>query len=405
MFPAIILSILALISANMKPRIAFALFTIALVVYSTRAGRVSELKSEERVVWSGSMEYFNSFLISAIFAGFACISLPPDVAYLPAFLVIFHEFRKSALWNVALFTSGSLFYISFYAMVKDIPLNIPYLFFVSLAIGLSASLVESVETKADKRVILMIAAATTFTIFKLYIPSASLESLAIAFAVSFILSLFAMRTGVADESGLMSATLIGTTLILFTNIWFFAVILIFYGVGSAVTRYKYNLKLKMGIAEPSGGARGYTNVFGNSLAPLFFAMQYGATGNIIFAACFVSSVAAALGDTMASEIGKTSKKVYLITNFSRVEPGRSGGISIIGEVAALVGAVIPVIAASIVGIIPYEMIIFTVLAAFVAVHIDSLLGATLEEWGYLTNSAVNFLATLSAGIITYLLFA
>jgi uncharacterized membrane protein len=51
------------------------------------------------------------------------------------------------------------------------------------------------------------------------------------------------------------------------------------------------------------------------------------------------------------------------------------------------------------------MIIFTVLAAFVAVHIDSLLGATLEEWGYLTNSAVNFLATLSAGIITYLLFA
>jgi uncharacterized protein (TIGR00297 family) len=232
-----------------------------------------------------------------------------------------------------------------------------------------------------------------------------LESLAIAFAVSFILSLFAMRTGVADESGLMSATLIGTTLILFTNIWFFAVILIFYGVGSAVTRYKYNLKLKMGIAEPSGGARGYTNVFGNSLAPLFFAMQYGATGNIIFAACFVSSVAAALGDTMASEIGKTSKKVYLITNFSRVEPGRSGGISIIGEVAALVGAVIPVIAASIVGIIPYEMIIFTVLAAFVAVHIDSLLGATLEEWGYLTNSAVNFLATLSAGIITYLLFA
>jgi len=175
-------------------------------------------------------------------------------------------------------------------------------------------------------------------------------------------------------------------------------ILLFYIIGSISSRYKYSSKEVLGLAEYG---RGYANVFGNSLAPLFFALQYSVTKNEFFLLAFVSSVATALGDTMASEIGKTAKNVYLITNFKRVKAGTSGGISLIGEVSAIIGALIISISGFLLKMINLYQVVIVTLSAFIAIHVDSVLGATLEEKGYLTNSAVNALATLSAGLFCY----
>ncbi|MEM3505278.1 MAG: TIGR00297 family protein, partial [Archaeoglobaceae archaeon] len=183
---------------------------------------------------------------------------------------------------------------------------------------------------------------------------------------------------------------------------FFAILLVFYLLGSIVTKYRYSVKLSLGIAEPSGGARGFSNVFGNSLAPLFFAMNFGVTRDPLFALAFVATVGTALGDTMASEIGKTAKNVYLITNFKKVAPGTSGGISVIGEISALLGCLIIFVVSLALGISELSHAIPIVLASFIGIHVDSFLGATLEEKGYLNNSAVNFLGTLSAGALCYL---
>jgi uncharacterized protein (TIGR00297 family) len=105
---------------------------------------------------------------------------------------------------------------------------------------------------------------------------------------------------------------------------------------------------------------------------------------------------------MASEIGKTAGKVYLITNFERVEPGVSGGVSLKGEVAAAIGSSIAVFTALMLQMIGLRAGAIALLAGFIAIHVDSLLGATLEK-KYLTNSGVNFLATLSSGVFCYLL--
>jgi len=176
----------------------------------------------------------------------------------------------------------------------------------------------------------------------------------------------------------------------------------FYALGSASTKYRYPIKLQRGIAEPAGGARGYANVFSNSLPALFFAINYGFYNYPAFSLAFVASVAAALGDTMASEIGKTSEKVYLITNFKRVPAGVSGGVSLKGEIAAIVGCSIVAIVAAIAGIIDPSGAAIVFIAGFIGVHIDSILGATLEQKGLLTNAGVNFFATLSAGLLCLL---
>ncbi|MCS7135450.1 MAG: DUF92 domain-containing protein, partial [Candidatus Aenigmarchaeota archaeon] len=119
----------------------------------------------------------------------------------------------------------------------------------------------------------------------------------------------------------------------------------------------------------------------------------------IFALAFLASVATALGDTIASEIGKTAKNVYLITNFKKVKPGTNGGISFIGELAAIFGCLLVSLLALLFGLISFQHLLPIILAGFLAIHIDSLLGATLEVKGYLNNSGVNFFATLFGGFI------
>ncbi|MFN3383409.1 MAG: TIGR00297 family protein [Archaeoglobaceae archaeon] len=378
------LSIIALLGIALDPRIIFAITFIATLFYSTRFS-----------------ERFNVFVFATILSALA-IFMQKEIIYASFFLLFFYQFRRNPLWDIAIYSSASMLYFSIFSLINEILLPPEYIVFISLAGALSASLIETVKTK-EEEVLLLIAVATTFAVFRIYIPTASLQDLAIAFAISFFISLLALKAKIADESGLMSATIVGTVTILFTDLRFFAILLTFYLVGSIITKYKYQTKLSLGIAEPSGGARGFSNVFGNSLAPLFFVMNFGVTKDPFFALAFIASVATALGDTMASEVGKTAKKVYLITNFKKVAPGTSGGVSAIGEVSALLGCILIFFLSLALGISELLHAIPVILASFIGIHVDSFLGATLEEKGYLNNSAVNFFGTLSAGALCYLL--
>lgn len=380
----VLLSLVALVGILLDPRLIFAIALIATFFYAVHFARDFEV------------------LVTATILSALAIFMQKEIIYASFFLLFFYEFRRYPLWDIAIYTSASILYFSLFSLINAIFLPAEYIVFISLAGALSAALMETIKTNTDKRVLLLIAVATTFAIFRIYIPTASLQDLAIAFTISFLVSLLALKAKIADESGLMSATIVGTVTILFTDLSFFAILLVFYLLGSIVTKYRYSVKLSLGIAEPSGGARGFSNVFGNSLAPLFFAMNFGVTRDPLFALAFVATVGTALGDTMASEIGKTAKNVYLITNFKKVAPGTSGGISVIGEISALLGCLIIFVVSLALGISELSHAIPIVLASFIGVHVDSFLGATLEEKGYLNNSAVNFLGTLSAGALCYL---
>jgi uncharacterized protein (TIGR00297 family) len=311
--------------------------------------------------------------------------------------------RINPLIKIGLFSLSTFMYLYYLLRFNFINFDLNFLIFLSLLGGISSALIKSIETENDDRVTLITSAFTVFLIFSIYGISANLKELLMAFLLSFGLSLTAMRAGVADESGLLSATLIGTLIIVFTDIRFFLILLSFYIIGSLATKYKYSQKELLGVGEPAGGARGYSNVFANSLPALFFAMNYGVYGYEIFLLSFIASISCALGDTMASEIGKTSRDVYLITDFSKVIPGESGGISIKGEVSAFLGCLIVSVLAFLLGIIPAKDVFIPLLAGFIAVHVDSILGATLEKMGHLSNSGVNFLATSSVIVFCYFL--
>ncbi|MFQ3610381.1 MAG: DUF92 domain-containing protein [Fimbriimonadales bacterium] len=144
---------------------------------------------------------------------------------------------------------------------------------------------------------------------------------------------------------------------------------------------------------------------------------------------YTASLACAMGDTWATEIGtRFGGRPRLITNLSPVPPGTSGGVTLTGTLGALFGtAILCGIGAGAFGFSAVQTLLCFI-AGIVGVFADSLLGATLQgkyrcsvcgaltetprhcqmpatrirgqRW--LDNNGVNLLSTLTAGVVPLL---
>ncbi|MGA3130755.1 MAG: DUF92 domain-containing protein [Terracidiphilus sp.] len=121
----------------------------------------------------------------------------------------------------------------------------------------------------------------------------------------------------------------------------------------------------------------------------------------------LAALAEATADTVSSEIGQViGGRPRMITSFKAVEPGRDGAVSLGGSMAGTVAAAI--VAWTGMWALRGNWSLFWVSSAgaIFGLFFDSLLGATLEERGWLNNDAVNFLSTASAaGFVLALLVA
>jgi uncharacterized membrane protein len=73
-------------------------------------------------------------------------------------------------------------------------------------------------------------------------------------------------------------------------------------------------------------------------------------------------------------------------------------------VVAFLGGLAVSAVAVILGINTPEMAVICTLAGFVGTNLDSLVGATLENRGFLGNAGTNLLATLGGGIFAVIVF-
>ncbi|MGD1004266.1 MAG: TIGR00297 family protein [Methanoregulaceae archaeon] len=233
---------------------------------------------------------------------------------------------------------------------------------------------------------------------------ADLQMVVIAVIVAFAFGYFAFRFKTADLSGLFSAALIGIILIVFADARWFFIMLAFFILGSISTRYKYDFKRKLGIEQGHSGARGYRNVFANGIVAAAAAVLYGVFVRPEFIILYIGCVATATADTMASEIGVTGGTPHMITTMKKVPIGTNGGITITGELIAFVGASIVCLVALLLNVITPEMVLVCTIAGIVGTNIDSIVGATLENHGFVGNAGTNLLATIGGGIFAVWLF-
>lgn len=315
--------------------------------------------------------------------------------------------RFSILWSsifLALRIAAAFLAASWIVYWQNLPIPYNFIFFISVIGAVTGSLFESIPSNIDRDIPVPLGAGMSMWIFEGFRYWVPPEKILVALVFSLFLGALAYRAKIADVSALLSAALTGVLIIVFSGLPWFLLLLTFFVLGGGFTRYKYAYKESIGISQAKDGVRSYENVFSNSTVALALAVAYGVFQDhslpIIYA--YMGTVATATGDTLASEIGTTSKgKPRMITTLKISEPGADGAVSSLGELAAIFGS-------ATIGILGYFLgisndfslsVLITTAGGFFGTNIDSLLGATLQKRGLLSNSGVNFIATLTgAGI-------
>jgi uncharacterized protein (TIGR00297 family) len=259
----------------------------------------------------------------------------------------------------------------------------------------------------DSLVIEGIGIAMTMWLIQELNYQADLQMVVAAVIIGFTFGYFAFRARTADLSGLFSAALVGIILLVFAapqGPQWFLIMLTFFILGSSATKFKFEYKKRIGVEQGKGGARGYRNVFANGIVAAAAAVLFGVFQQPLFVVMYVGCVATAAADTLASEIGVTGGTPRLITTFRQVPIGTNGGITLTGETVALLGGFVVSGVAMLLNVITPQMMAICTLTGFVGTNIDSVIGATLENKGFLGNAGTNLLATLGGGIFAVILY-
>ena len=298
----------------------------------------------------------------------------------------------------------------------NVNVTLSQLFFLALIGAVTCALLESIPSRTDKYLTMILGSFMIMWFFASFGYYVNFYHLSAIFIFSLFLAYLAYRFNIADVSAMLSATLLGVLIIVFTNINWYMILITFFLLGGAFTRYRYNYKHIMGIAQSKGGVRSYENVLGNSITALILAVAYGMYHEIypVFGAvlmfAYLGAVATATGDTLASEIGETYKgKPVMITNFKPVRPGTDGGVSRLGELVCIAGSVVIGVLALVLGVIDLPAsgpatyvlwMLIVILGGFLGTNFDSLLGATFQQKGWLSNTGVNLVATMGGAFIS-----
>jgi uncharacterized protein (TIGR00297 family) len=297
-----------------------------------------------------------------------------------------------------------------------------------------------------------------------------LPRLALGLLISSLIGFVAYRRGSLSRSGVLGAVMTGTTIFGFGGFTAGVLLVAFFVSSSLLSHFKQNSQQKQRAAEmfDKGGQRDLGQALANGGAAAVFAV-IGSVGvmwlfdrrvgtaesSALINNVWIGSMAAVVGalatvnaDTWATELGVLSKsKPRLITNPLRaVEPGTSGGVSFVGLLAALAGAVF-ISMIFVIGrwgiseFLPspssFAQSIFVAgtLGGFLGSLFDSFLGATTQAiyysearqketekavekdgtpnkhihgWKWLNNDWVNFIssvvgALISAALVTFIL--
>jgi len=257
----------------------------------------------------------------------------------------------------------------------------------------------------------------------------SSTQLLIGFLIAVFISFLAYRTDSLNKSGAFAATVMGT-IIFGVGGWQWAILLItFFITSSALSRAFKDRKLGLNEKFSKGHSRDAGQVFGNGgVATLFVLIHAIYPESTLNWVGFAASLAAVNADTWATELGILNPTPpRIITDLGkRVEKGTSGGVSLFGIFASLLGSALIALLVALLAD-NWSLFLIVTFAGFVASLFDSFLGATVQAiyfcpkdkketekhplhtcgtetvhirgWRWLDNDLVNFACALFGAVI------
>lgn len=197
-----------------------------------------------------------------------------------------------------------------------------------------------------------------------------------------LLCSFAYKKRSLSKSGVVMTMVVGCFTFYFLGLAGWMTLIVFFMTCTVLTKVaRPKLKKVADGIQKKGGCRDYMQVIANGGPATICAILYGITGKPIFVILFGAAIAEANADTWAGEIGiMSTTQPVMITTLQPVPPGLSGGVTVTGTVASLVGSIVIGLTwyVGFYGIIGLNDSIVVAISGFVGGLMDSLLGATLQ---------------------------
>ena len=263
--------------------------------------------------------------------------------------------------------------------------------------------------------------------------------LLLGLGTSGLIAWLAYRKQSLSESGFWGALLVGTLIMGYGGWLWFGLLLTFFISGSALSHYYQEQKQVVEVNYAKTGRRDFWQTVANGGlgAGLAVASRLFLDTGLAFS-IFLGVMATVTADTWASEVGVLSKTAprSLVTG-QVVAPGTSGGVTLLGTGAALVGSLV-------VGMVGWLGLrwggssttlrnlvpVMALVGGMVGCFADSIFGALWQVmyrcpvcgaitegrthcgvsavwwrgWGWLTNDVVNFSASLLGGLVAGLMY-
>lgn len=243
---------------------------------------------------------------------------------------------------------------------------------------------------------------------------------AVGVLLAAIVAIAAYRTRALSPSGAAAAFAIGA-LVFARGGWTGAAVLFAFFIPSTLlSRIGAERKRALAAGEQHGSRNGWQVLANGGVAALCI------LAGPAFGTAFAGAFAAASADTLATEIGMLSRGApRSILTLRPLRPGISGGVTLLGLVASIAGALFVASIASFTG---YGPLLAVALGGVAGALLDSIAGATLQalRWcpacerdcetrrhacgsptvlrrgvSWIENDVVNFLSTFSGAAVAY----
>jgi uncharacterized protein (TIGR00297 family) len=207
-----------------------------------------------------------------------------------------------------------------------------------------------------------------------------LIAVVIGLFASVAIALAGYRARVLTLDGALAAVVVGTAVFGFGGVRWAAVMVGFFVFSSALSRLGRRRKREAEQFVEKGSRRDAVQVLANGGVAAILALvhQFGGVGNLFPA--YLGAMAAATADTWSTEIGSLSATPpRSILTGKIVEPGTSGGVTMLGLLASMAGGLVIGLIGGIAGVSTLRMVLVGVVAGFAGSAVDSLIGATVQR--------------------------
>jgi uncharacterized protein (TIGR00297 family) len=211
-------------------------------------------------------------------------------------------------------------------------------------------------------------------------------NLLLGFSLSALIAALAWRAGALNRSGALAAFLTGGLIFGFGGLSWAILLLTFFISSSILSRLFARRKASLDEKYAKGSRRDWGQVFANGGLGALLALLYALYPDQDWPwIAFIGAMAAVNADTWATEIGAFSRTPpRLIISGVQVEPGTSGGVTLLGYSAILGGAALIGLAGMLSSPAASNLswILLAAAAGLAGSTADSLLGATLQAIYY-----------------------